>query len=334
MKNNLIFITIVSTLAISITINFKYFKSLNEQLILISEFNNSGSLNYSLDVVKDFNNTFPNITVTTLPISLLIGRYYLNQEKIEEGLKLIHNSINENPYLGVSEYELSRYYLGKNIDSVYFYSKIAFNKLPRNNYHTKIYFTALSSLKKEKELDSAFNTIKKHNSFEQWKDYIFSKLDINESNRPEMQNLLDNQVFFDKTKDEYITLQTLVNIGFNGYSDYKTSIIKAEALFDQKRLKESAVVYDEVSVKNPTQYLLKENAAIAYYKAGMYQAAINYFQFVIDNFTIRRDAKSEFYLGLTLLTAKNEFLGCTYLELAKKKNFAGAKDIIEKFCYK
>ena len=163
---------------------------------------------------------------------------------------------------------------------------------------------------------------------------IFSKLEIDETNRKSMQNLLATNNTFDKTKDEYITLQTLVNIGFNNYSDYESSIIKAEALFDQKRLVESAVIYDEVSVKNPSQYLLKENAAIAYYKAGMYQAAINSFQFVIDNFTTRKDAKSEFYLGLTLLTAKNEFLGCKYLELAKEKNFAGAKEIIEKFCYK
>ena len=333
MKNNLIIITILSILAISITINFKYFISLNEQLILISEFNNSGSLNYSLDVVKDFNNTFPNITVTTLPISFLIGRYYLNQEKIEEGLKLIHHSLNENPYLGVSEYELSRYYLGKNIDSVFFYSKIAFNKLPRNNYHTKIYFTALRKLKKEKELDSAFNLVKKYNSFEQWKDYMFSKLEIDETNRKSMQNLLASNNTFDKTKDEFITLQTLVNIGFNNYSDYESSIIKAEALFDQKRLVESAVIYDEVSFKNPSEYLLKENAAMAYYKAGMYQAAINSFHFVIDNSVNRKNAKSEFYLGLTYLTNKNKIQGCKYLTLAASKKFKGAQEVKNKYCY-
>ena len=333
MKNNLIIITILSILAISITINFKYFISLNEQLILISEFNNSGSLNYSLDEVKDFNNTFPNITVTTLPISLLIGRYYLNQEKIEEGLKLIHHSLNENPYLGVSEYELSRYYLDKNIDSVFFYSKIAFNKLPRNNYHTKIYFTALRKLKKEKELDSAFNLVKKYNSFEQWKDYMFSKLEIDETNRKSMQNLLASNNTFDKTKDEFITLQTLVNIGFNNYSDYESSIIKAEALFDQKRLVESAVIYDEVSVKNPSQYLLKENAAIAYYKAGMYQAAINSFHFIIDNSVNRKNAKAEFYLGLTYLTSNNKIQGCKYLTLAARKKFKGAQEVKNKYCY-
>ena len=78
----------------------------------------------------------------------------------------------------------------------------------------------------------------------------------------------------------------------------------SENLFDQGRLIEAAIIYDEVSVKNPSQYLLKENAAIVYFKAGMTEAAINSFQFVIDNFTDRKNAKSEFYLGLTYLLKK------------------------------
>ena len=334
MKNNFLFIITLFPVITSIFVNYKFNNSLKEQSILIYEFNNSGSLDYPLDKVKEFNHTFPNITVTTLPIGLLKARYYLKHYKPVEALDLIHKSKRFNPYLGIVDYELAKYYLLRDVDSMHYYAKRSFDKLPRNNYHTKIYFTALRKLKKEKELDSAFNLVKKYNSFEQWKDYIFSKLEIDETNRKSMQNLLATNNTFDKTKDEYISLQTLVNIGFNNYSDYESSIIKAEALFDQKRLVESAVIYDEVSVKNPSQYLLKENAAIAYYKAGMYQAAINSFQFVIDNFTTRKDAKSEFYLGLTLLTAKNEFLGCKYLELAKEKNFAGAKEIIEKFCYK
>lgn len=332
MKNKLFYLFIILILGFSIFINFKYNESLKEQSILIYEFNNSGALDYPLDLVKDFNDTFPNISVTTLPISLLKARYFLKENKFQEALDLMHKSINDNPYLGISEYELARFYLLRDIDSLYHYSKQAFYKLPRNNYHTKIYFTALSQLKKEKELDSAFNTIKNYNSFEQWKDYIFCKLDLNENNRQSMQNLLDQQDIFDKSKDEYITLQTLANVGFNNYNDYQSSIIKAEALFDQNRLIESAIIYDEVSVKNPSQYLLKENAAIVYFKAGMYQAAINSFKYVIDNFKNRKDAKSEFYLGLTYLSSENKLIGCDFLKLANQKNFSGSRNVIEKYC--
>jgi len=332
MKNIFYLLFFILVISFSIFINYKYNESLKEQSILIYEFNNSGSLDYPLDLVKDFNDTFPNITVTTIPISLLKARYFLKENKFQEAIDLIHKSIKDNPYLGISEYELARFYLIRDLDSLYHYSKIAFNKLPRNNYHTKIYFTALSKLKKEKELDSAFSLIKNYKTFEQWKDYIFCKLDLNENNRQKMQTLLDQEDKFDKTMDEYITLQTLVNVGFNNYSDYQSSIIKAEALFDQNRLIESAIIYDEVSVKNPSQYLLKENAAIVYFKAGMYQAAINSFKYVIDNFRDRKDAKSEFYLGLTYLSAKNKLIGCDFLRLANQKNFSGSKNVIEKFC--
>tara|TARA_B100001093_G_scaffold84505_1_gene76037 strand:+ start:1278 stop:2279 length:1002 start_codon:yes stop_codon:yes gene_type:complete len=333
MKNKFFFVGLSTIIILSIAINYFYNNSLKEQSILIYEFNNSGSLEYPLDLVKEFNHTFPDITVTTLPISVLKARYYLKAGKPVEGLDLIHQSRKANPYLGFPEYELARYYILRDIDSVLYYSRQAFHKLPRSDYHSKAYFAALAKLKKEQELDSAFSLVKKYNSFEQWKDYIFLKLEFGEKNRLDMQKLLDDNSNFDRTKDKYITLQTLVNVGFENYTDFQTSIIKAEAFFDQNRLVESAVIYDEVSVKNPAEYLLKENAAIAYYKAGMFDAAINSFQFVIDNFLNRKDAKAEFYLGLTYLTAKNKFQGCRYLTLAEKKNFLGAKKVKDKFCY-
>ena len=332
MKNNFFFIGILMAIVSSIVINYLYNNSLKEQNILIYEFNNSGSLEYPLDLVKEFNHTFPDITVTTLPISVLKARYYLKAGMPDKGLDLIHKSRKANPYVGLPEYELARFYLRRDIDSLYYYSKQAFHKLPRSDYHSKVYFVALGKLKKEQELDSAFSLIKKYNSFEQWKDYIFLKLEFSEKNRQDMQKLLDENSNFDRTKDKYITLQTLVNVGFENYTDFQTSIIKAESFFDQNRLVESAVIYDEVSVKNPAEYLLKENAAIAYYKAGMFDAAINSFEYVIDNFLNRKDAKAEFYLGLTYLTAKNKFQGCRYLTLAEQRNFAGAKKVKEKFC--
>ena len=333
MKNKFIFIGLSTVILLSIVINYLFNNSLKEQNILIYEFNNSGSLQYPLDLVKEFNHTFPNITVTTLPISVLKARYYLKAGMPVEGLDLIHQSRKANPYIGFPEYELARFYIRRDVDSLYHYSKQAFHKLPKSDYHSKVYFAALGKLKKEQELDSAFSLVKKYNNFEQWKDYIFLKLEFGEQNRPEMQELLDQNSLFDRKKDKYITLQTLVNVGFENYSDFQTSIIKAEAFFDQNRLVESAIIYDEVSVKNPAEYLLKENAAIAYYKAGMFDAAINSFEFVIDNFFNRKDAKAEFYLGLTHLTAKNKFQGCRYLTLAEKKNFLGAKKVKEKFCY-
>ena len=225
MKNKFSFIGLSTVIIFSITINYLYNNSLKEQSILIYEFNNSGSLDYPFDLVKDFNHSFPDITVTTLPISVLKARYYLNAEKLAEALELLHQSRKANPYVGLPEYELARFYIRRDIDSLYYFSKQAFHKLPRSAYHSKPYFAALAKLKKEQELDSAFSLVKKYNNFEQWKDYIFLKLEFGEKNRRDMQKLLDESNNFDKTKDKYITLQTLVNVGFENYTDFQTSIV-------------------------------------------------------------------------------------------------------------
>ena len=101
MKKNLLFLLIILIITASIKINYAFNSSLIEQTILVSEFNNSGSLDYPFDKVQDFNHTFPNVTVTGLPISFMKARYYLKAKKFDEALALIYESMKINPYIGV-----------------------------------------------------------------------------------------------------------------------------------------------------------------------------------------------------------------------------------------
>ena len=332
MKNKLFFSLALLILIGSVIINYKFNLSLREQSVLVLEFNDSGSLNAPIEMVSDFQDDFPNLTVTGVPISMFKSRYFLKQKRFNEALALLHKSKKENPYIGIVDFELAKYYFGRDMDSSHYYSKLAFNKLPRNYYHSKVYFTVLAKKKNEKELDSAFNKIKKFKSFEQLKDYIFAKLELNPSSREKLKELVKNPKEYLIKKDEFTTLQTLVNIGYESLGDVQAKILKAETLFDQNKLVESAVMYDEISNSDPTQYLLKENAGISYFKASMSKASENTFRYIIENFYDRKDSKSEFYLGLVYLEKGQKKEGCFYLNVARKNSFPGSRNYWEKFC--
>ena len=109
MKNKLVFLFLVIILLGSIFINFKVNHSYIYQTVLLDEFNNS-QLNATIDFIEKIDHDFPNTSATTLPMSLLKARYYFKNLKPIKGLNLLHRSLKSIPYLGVSEFELSKYY--------------------------------------------------------------------------------------------------------------------------------------------------------------------------------------------------------------------------------
>lgn len=332
MKNKFIFIIIVTVLVVSIFVNFRYNKSLQNQTILLYEFNNF-TLDMPIEIIEKMDDDFPNTTVTTIPISMMKSRYYLKNKRDKEAISLLKKSINQNPFLGISEFELAKYYFRKgDLDSAYYYSKSAFHKLPRNNYHSKIYFSTLTKLGKEKELDSVFNQVKMQLDFEQWKDYIYGKLELNDDNRDELKKLIVEADHFVEDRDQYNTLKVLVNIGFQSLGNLQSLILKAETLFDQNKFIESAVVYDQISKIDPSIYTHMENAAIAYLKAGKNSIAEDLFNYILKNYFNRKNSKTEFYLGLLYIDSGKKSEGCKYIEIAQKNNFAGAKLVKNKFC--
>ena len=144
--------------------NYKFFSSAILQSVLLSDYNNG---RYSIDVkhFDMFDINYPNITQTTIPISLLKGRYYNRIDSTNQAIELFKKSLKINPYLKISESELSQTFFNlKEYDSAYHYGKIAFSSIPNNNNHRFALFQVLTQRKDSLELKNAFNEIKKENN--------------------------------------------------------------------------------------------------------------------------------------------------------------------------
>ena len=332
MKNKIIFFVCIIPLTCSIYINYLVNKSFIEQTFLIYDFNNYQQT-FPTNRILTFNHTFPNITVTGLPIKTMKARYLFKDKRFNEAIELIHSSKKANPYIGLASVELANYYIRNNKDSAYYYSKIAFSLLPKNEFHTKLYFKSLLLLKKEKELDSVFKTIKKYNNMAQWQFYIFNKLEMSKTNREGLKSLVKEAELFEPDVKRLSTLQALVNVGFEGLSDIQEIVLNAEKLFDQRDYVNSAINFLRAAELNSSRYNYYENAALAYYLGGYYEEARKLFTYVLKNFQKNRNGKSEFYLGILEIEKKNKDQGCIFLNEAFKKEFSGTKKVIENYCF-
>ena len=305
---------------------------MNDQSYLIYEFN-SYSFNIDIETVKNFNDNFPNITVTTLPLKMMKARYFMKKDTlVNEALAMFHKSKKANPYLKIADFELAKYhYKENNIDSAEYYSKSAFQSLPRNYLYSRQYFQILANQKKDNQLDEAFSEIKNFYIVDQWRDYFFNKLKIDKTPREELLKILNEVENKISDKKQFLTIQTILNVGKENLGDLGNLIIEAETNYKQDRFIEAATLYEKAARIDNGDYTHYENAALSFYRGDNFEQAEQLFRYVLNNFDVQ-NGKSEFYLGLLLYEKKQNENACRFWKIANQKGFSGSMRVITAFC--
>lgn len=331
MRNFFLIVIVSIILSISGYLNYKVFLSYVEQQLLISEFN-TGQKNLPLEDVETFIDDIPNITGSTLPLKMLKAQYYLKQSQFDKALRLLHEANKDNPFLGINDLIIAQYYYDKkNLDSAFYYSKKAFESLPRNEVHSRVYFRTLAKLKKDSLLDSSFKKVKNYFNLIQWSDYIFSKIEIGITPKENLITLLKEAKEKIKDKKNLSNLETIINVGEENLGELAKIIIKAEQLYKQSEFIESGNYYQKAARIDTSEYTHFENAALSYYKGNDFEKAEKLFRYTLRTFDLK-NGKSEFYLGLLLYENKELTEACKFWNISREKNFAGSQKVIETFC--
>ena len=131
-------------------LNAKFLFSLREGYFLHADFNtNSTKLSLPLDIVKEYQDSYPNITITAIPIKLAKANYFLQNGKENEAIDLAREGQKINPYLGFGDYIISKAYYSKGLkDSSMYYIKKSYDKVPLNSAHVVLYQNLLTKLSK------------------------------------------------------------------------------------------------------------------------------------------------------------------------------------------
>lgn len=155
-KAFILFLIFISTFGV-----YKVYQSSWYMTILLDDFNVSKYFDRPLSQIEIIPDNFPNISLTTIPIKAAKSNYYIKQGKLEEAKKLLFESYDENPYLGMNDSNLSEvYYEEKVYDSALYYARIAVNKLPNNPRHIVNLQKSFYGLGNWKGLDSLYNIYK------------------------------------------------------------------------------------------------------------------------------------------------------------------------------
>ena len=146
MKNYLINLVLLLVNILCIYVLYNTFISFRYQLIMKKDSINK-TFSLSLEEVESIP-AFPNIGVTTLPITSIASKYYMYRGDFKTGLNLLNEGTNINPHIHYSDYLLALYYLDlKLIDSAKVHAQKALYGWPKNIDHYNLYNNTLVATK-------------------------------------------------------------------------------------------------------------------------------------------------------------------------------------------
>ena len=141
-KSNLLTIMLILLIP-SIFIAKNEYHALKIQGILLKDYSNN---TFSLDLkqVEKIGYKLPNLASNAVPISTYLSRYYFNEKKIYESIKLLNYSLSVNKYdLMTKELQLKNYIFTNQNNKAYELVKDLLNKYPNNKNYSQI-FQAIS----------------------------------------------------------------------------------------------------------------------------------------------------------------------------------------------
>jgi O-antigen ligase len=141
-KSNLLTIMLILLIP-SIIIAKNEYSSLKIQGVLLNDYTNN---TFSLDLkqVEKIGYKLPNLASNAVPISTYLSRYYFNEKRFYESIKLLNYSLSINKYdLMTKELQLKNYIFTNQNNKAYELVKDLLNKYPNNKNYTQI-FQAIS----------------------------------------------------------------------------------------------------------------------------------------------------------------------------------------------
>ena len=141
-KSNLLTIMLILLIP-SIIIAKNEYSSLKIQGVLLNDYTNN---KFSLDLkqVEKIGYKLPNLASNAVPISTYLSRYYFNEKRFYESIKLLNYSLSINKYdVMTKELQLKNYIFTNQNNKAYELVKDLLNKYPNNKNYTQI-FQAIS----------------------------------------------------------------------------------------------------------------------------------------------------------------------------------------------
>ena len=322
---------ILLLIPVSIYSSSRVYRSSTHQAIFLKAFNNGDYSSPPLEVIDQFEMDYPSLSATTLPMSTIKGMYYLKQEKYREAIPMFRKGIKDNPYLHISEsflgYSLDM--IGEKDSSLY-YTKKAFDYMPKNEIHYANYINSLYQLRDSITIKEVFSSLPKDKSSYYDEIYLLTMASlVDPGNTDFTLSGLDINVQSgnDRLKRGYYSLQVGESVMYKADEFYQIGLY----WFKEENFTAAAEYFLNADKLNPYELAYKENAANALLKIGEDERALNILNDLIDNYN-SDSPKAHYLRGLTLFSLGNEDEGCIDLKYANDQGLISNTRIYQIIC--
>ena len=325
----LVLLLLITTLPLSV-VAYKTNLSLRGQQVLLGEYN-SGELKYPLNQIEEVVPNIPNMSVTTLPIVAMKGRYYSKAGKSKEAIEHFQEGIKVNPYLGFSENLIAQEYKKMNqLDSALKYSRIAYNKLPIPPHFTNYLIQAIR-VKDTIEINRMFMKDSADYNKDVWKNYLVAINSLNIFGREKYIDIAKRGMVLFPDQNDFRVLHKTLSYGKTRVDEALILSQKANALFSKGEFLEAAVIFDQASALDPLEFSYYENVGASYFSARAYDKALPYFKKVIEELN-PKSGKSEYLMAISLINLNRKEEACSYLDQSKAFDYKDAANAKKNFC--
>ncbi len=290
-----------------------------------------------MDFIENIEVDFPNLTATALPIKSVQAQYYLYNDSVLKGIKLIDEVIAEksNPFIMLPEALKAKYYntLGQK-DSAYYYSRKAFSGLPRNPFHLAELIRSLNSEQKKDSIDEYFKQIKYPFNYQVWRIYLAGTIGNDKDDAFAKETAIEALEITQNRNESNDLLRITSFIKLYGRDTFKKSLeIEkiASDFYRQDNFEEAKPLYEELITMIPKNYIYKENLAVSLFNLKDFKGSVNYLEQVEDEGHIL-DESQIFVLGIGLHNIGRVSDGCNRLFDSQRLGFQEATTAINILC--
>ena len=314
-------------------ITHKTYKAHIAQMIILRDFN-SDQHSIPLNQIESFVPTFPNVTVTTIPMDAIKARYYYQYAKYDKALEYAIKSQSANPYLGYGHVIASRVYrINGDTEKLKQSLESAFFGLPNNNLHRNEILKFIMNKGDVELLEKTYPTLTKTNSIIGWKSYLLTKVNMTNAGDPILIKRAEKAQKLFPNNEDFKNLLKSAKIGNSRIQNAFEISQEGQVKYAERSYLEAVRLFEKSIDLDPYEYSYYENAALCYYSLDNLDKAINRINVVVDEMN-PLNGKCEYVKGLIYLKLGLNDEACELFETAVSSGLQDAKNIKKQYCSK
>jgi len=301
-----------------IIIHILSYQSLTQQGRLLYEFNN-GTYNLTLAELDQIEDDFPNLTETAMPIKAMKARYfYLNNQK-EKAHQYALLGSKDNPQIFFGESLKSQFFASEQqIDSAYYYSKLAFDNLPNNMPHYNLYMNSLVVRKDPVEIIKTFETVRAiaGDTTTIWTIFLRSLANVTSlGDTMTMSRAAEAFKLFPQDATIF-SLYRILTYGQQRVGQAEQLYKQGIEFYNAKDYNAAYELFKQAFDLDPLEYTYALNSGLALYENKQYLEAVSYLNRIQSSQNLNLKEKALRYKGLALYKSGSFQEACaTFLKL-------------------